>query len=192
MDNPKNLNPAVSLRGVAIRRTPVSHPILAIWHTMIGKKVVMAVTGIVLIGFVIGHVLGNLKIFAGPEQINAYSRFLREFGMPELGYGQLLWLVRIVLLVCVTLHITAAVQLTRMTMHGFSNTLSATTPMMALHTAAVARGAPSKFIVADLPFLSYRKGLKEAMDAVHDLMSAGAHGELGARILIIVSSSGFP
>lgn len=62
-----------------------------------------------------------------------------------------------------------------MTMHGFSNTLSATTPMMALHTAAVARGAPSKFIVADLPFLSYRKGLKEAMDSVHDLMNAGAH-----------------
>ncbi len=62
-----------------------------------------------------------------------------------------------------------------MTMHGFPNTLSATTSMMALHTAAVARGARSKFIVADLPFLSYRKGLKEAMDSVHDLMSAGAH-----------------
>src|SRR5260370_24415729 len=62
-----------------------------------------------------------------------------------------------------------------MTMHGFPNTLSATTPMMALHTAAVARGASSKFIVADLPSLSYRKGLKEAMDSVHDLMSAGAH-----------------
>jgi len=62
-----------------------------------------------------------------------------------------------------------------MTMHGFSNTLLATTPMMALHTAAVARGATSKFIVADLPFLSYRKGLKEAMDSVHALMSAGAH-----------------
>ncbi len=62
-----------------------------------------------------------------------------------------------------------------MTMHGFPNTLSATTPMMALHTAAVARGAPSKFIVADLPFLSYRNGLKEAMDSVHDLMSAGAN-----------------
>jgi 3-methyl-2-oxobutanoate hydroxymethyltransferase len=62
-----------------------------------------------------------------------------------------------------------------MTMHGFPNTLSATTSMMILHTAAVARGAQSKFIVADLPFLSYRKGLKEAMDSVHDLMSAGAH-----------------
>jgi 3-methyl-2-oxobutanoate hydroxymethyltransferase len=62
-----------------------------------------------------------------------------------------------------------------MTMHGYPTTLSATTAMMALHTAAVAKGAPAKFIIADLPFLSYRKGLKEAMDSVHELMSAGAH-----------------
>src|SRR5215475_903030 len=62
-----------------------------------------------------------------------------------------------------------------MTMHGYPTTLSATTAMMALHTAAVTRGAPAKFIVADLPFLSYRKGLKDAMDSVHELMSAGAH-----------------
>lgn len=62
-----------------------------------------------------------------------------------------------------------------MTMHGFPTTLSATTAMMALHTAAVAKGAPAKFIIADLPFLSYRKGLKDAMDSVHELMSAGAH-----------------
>jgi 3-methyl-2-oxobutanoate hydroxymethyltransferase len=62
-----------------------------------------------------------------------------------------------------------------MTMHGFPNTLSATTTMMAMHTAAVARGAPAKFIVGDMPFLSYRKGLKDAMDCVHELMSAGAH-----------------
>jgi succinate dehydrogenase / fumarate reductase cytochrome b subunit len=58
--------------------------------------------------------LGNLKIFTGPDEINAYSQFLREVGWPGLGHGQLLWLVRIVLLVCVTLHITAALQLTRM------------------------------------------------------------------------------
>src|SRR6201990_826418 len=92
----------------------VSHRALALWHTMIGKKVVMAVTGVVLVGFVIAHMLGNLKIFSGPEQINAYSRFLREVGTPELAYGQLLWIVRIVLLLCVALHITAAYQLSRM------------------------------------------------------------------------------
>jgi len=96
-------------RGVA-----VGNPVMAFWHTMIGKKVVMAVTGVVLIGFVIAHMVGNLKIFAGPNQINAYSRFLREVGFPALGYGELLWLVRITLLICVALHITAALELSRM------------------------------------------------------------------------------
>src|SRR5262245_33299502 len=47
-----------------------------------------------------------------------------------------------------------------MTMHGYPTTLSATTAMMALHTAAVAKGAPAKFIIGDLPFLSYRKGFE--------------------------------
>src|SRR5258707_5816414 len=62
-----------------------------------------------------------------------------------------------------------------MAVHGHATPLGATTAMMALPTAAVARGAPAKFIVADLPFLSYRKGLKDAMDSVQELMSAGAH-----------------
>ena len=88
--------------------------LLALWSSVIGKKVVMAVTGAVLILFVIAHMVGNLKIFSGPEEINAYSRFLREVGWPELGYGQLLWIVRSVLFLCVILHITAAVQLTRL------------------------------------------------------------------------------
>jgi succinate dehydrogenase / fumarate reductase cytochrome b subunit len=115
MQNTKNLSPAVHLHGNATTRSvAVSHRLIAFWHTMIGKKVVMAITGVVFTGFVIAHMFGNLKIFAGPDEINTYSRFLREVGMPELGYGQLLWLVRIVLFVCVSLHITAAVQLTRM------------------------------------------------------------------------------
>jgi succinate dehydrogenase / fumarate reductase cytochrome b subunit len=86
--------------------------LLALWSGVIGKKVVMAVTGAVLILFVIMHMVGNLKIFSGPEEINAYSRFLREVGWPELGYGQLLWIVRTVLFICAILHITAATQLT--------------------------------------------------------------------------------
>ena len=100
--------------GLATQSVNVSHRTLAFWHTMIGKKVVMAVTGVVLVGFVIAHMVGNLKIFSGPAEINAYSRFLREVGTPELAYGQLLWVVRIVLLLCVALHITAALQLSRM------------------------------------------------------------------------------
>ena len=87
--------------------------LLVLWNSVIGKKVVMAVTGAVMVLFVIGHMLGNLKLFSGPEAINAYSRSLREIGRPEFGYGQLLWAVRIVLIVCAVLHITAAAQLTR-------------------------------------------------------------------------------
>ena len=113
MQNAKHVN-AVDLRGATTASSVAGNRVMALWRTVIGKKIVMAVTGVVLIGFVIGHVLGNLKIFSGPNEINAYSRFLREVGQPELGYGQLLWIVRIVLLACVALHITAAVQLTRM------------------------------------------------------------------------------
>src|ERR1700688_4692191 len=96
--------------AVATKASP--NRLLALWSGVIGKKVVMALTGAVLVGFVVAHMVGNLKIFSGPVEINAYSRFLREVGYPELSYGQLLWIVRIVLLICVVLHITAATQLT--------------------------------------------------------------------------------
>ena len=89
-----------------------TNPLLATWHSVIGKKIVMAVTGAVLVLFVLAHMAGNLKIFAGADTINAYSRSLREMAMPELGYGQLLWIVRIVLFTCALLHIIAAYQLT--------------------------------------------------------------------------------
>lgn len=62
-----------------------------------------------------------------------------------------------------------------MTMHGFSTTLNASVKLMALHTAAVARGASNKFIVGDLPFMSYRKDLTSNMTAIADVMKAGAH-----------------
>jgi succinate dehydrogenase / fumarate reductase, cytochrome b subunit len=65
----------------------------------------MAVTGLIMIGFVIGHLAGNLLIFAGRDRINAYSAFLHST-------GEILWAVRLVLLVAVILHITAAYQLT--------------------------------------------------------------------------------
>lgn len=62
-----------------------------------------------------------------------------------------------------------------MTMHGFNDTIAATTDMMVLHTAAVSRGAKDKFIVGDLPFLSFRSSLSENIAAVRALMQAGAH-----------------
>jgi 3-methyl-2-oxobutanoate hydroxymethyltransferase len=62
-----------------------------------------------------------------------------------------------------------------MVMHGYETTLNADTSLMALHTRAVANGARSKFIIGDLPFLSYRSDLKTFMDSVKDIMQAGAH-----------------
>jgi len=64
----------------------------------IGRKWVVALTGIVLVLFVIGHMLGNLSLFLGQNAINSYAQFLQ-------GLGEILWLVRIVLLTCVVLHI---------------------------------------------------------------------------------------
>lgn len=62
-----------------------------------------------------------------------------------------------------------------MVMHGYDSTVHATVDMMATHIAAVRRGAPEKFIVGDMPFLSVRKGLSAAMDAVGSLMQAGSN-----------------
>jgi succinate dehydrogenase / fumarate reductase, cytochrome b subunit len=75
----------------------------------IGRKVVMALTGLVLLGYVVVHMLGNLQIYLGPEALNAYAVKLRE--MPAL-----LWGVRGLLLVSAVLHVWAAVSLTRTNM----------------------------------------------------------------------------
>jgi 3-methyl-2-oxobutanoate hydroxymethyltransferase len=61
-----------------------------------------------------------------------------------------------------------------MVMHGHETTIPATVDMIATHTAAVVRGAPTKFVIADMPFLSFRKGLETAMQAVERFMHAGA------------------
>ena len=80
--------------------------LLTLYRSTIGKKVIMAVTGVLLVAFVIGHMAGNLQVFIGPAKMNGYAAFLK-------GTGELLWLVRIGLLVAVLLHILMAWQLTR-------------------------------------------------------------------------------
>ena len=60
------------------------------WRSQVGKKIVMAVTGLIGVGFVIGHMVGNLQVFEGAEKINAYGRFLHH------TVGTELWLVRLV------------------------------------------------------------------------------------------------
>jgi succinate dehydrogenase / fumarate reductase cytochrome b subunit len=87
--------------------------VLTLHQTTIGKKVIMAVTGFILVGFTIGHMYGNLHTFEGPTALNEYGAFLREFGHPAVGGEQALWLIRTVLLVSAVLHIWAAVSLTQ-------------------------------------------------------------------------------
>jgi succinate dehydrogenase / fumarate reductase, cytochrome b subunit len=85
--------------------------VLTLSQTTIGKKVIMAVTGLILVGFTIGHMYGNLHTFEGPTALNEYGAFLREFGHPAVGGEQALWLIRTVLLVSAVLHIWAALSL---------------------------------------------------------------------------------
>jgi succinate dehydrogenase / fumarate reductase, cytochrome b subunit len=84
----------------------------ALWSTSVGKKILMAVSGLILYGFVIGHMVGNLKVYFGPEAFNHYAEGLRTLGAPFFARGQLLWIARILLIVAVLIHIIAAVTLT--------------------------------------------------------------------------------
>lgn len=78
----------------------------SLFQSSIGKKFLMALTGLVLFGFVTGHLVGNLQIFLPPQKINAYGHMLES-----LGAG--LWLIRLFLLACLTIHVWVAIQLTR-------------------------------------------------------------------------------
>lgn len=84
----------------------------SIWRSTVGMKILMAFTGIVLVGFVVGHMAGNLKAFAGPGSFNAYAEFLRDAGYPLVPHHALLWVARVTLLAAVGLHIWAATSLT--------------------------------------------------------------------------------
>lgn len=75
------------------------------WKTSIGMKVVMALTGVILLGFITGHMIGNLQVLLGPEPLNRYAAFLQ-------GLGELLWGVRIFMLVAFLLHIISSILLT--------------------------------------------------------------------------------
>jgi succinate dehydrogenase / fumarate reductase cytochrome b subunit len=91
-----------------------ANPLVVLWGTMVGKKVVMALTGVILVGFVVAHMVGNIKIFIGDEVFDAYARFLREMGEPLFPYSALLWTARVILFTSAALHIVAAVELTLM------------------------------------------------------------------------------
>jgi succinate dehydrogenase cytochrome b subunit len=134
-----------------------ANPIVVLWGTMVGKKVVMAVTGVILVGFVIAHMVGNIKIFIGQDVFDAYAVFLREFGEPLLPYSALLWTARVILLLSAVLHIVAAVELTlmnrsaRMTRYETKKSTAATVASLTMRWSGVLLAA---FIVYHLLHLT--------------------------------------
>lgn len=90
------------------------------YASTVGKKIAMAVSGLVLVLFVIGHMAGNLKIFAGIDaatgdyKIDDYGVFLRTMGAEMLGKEGVLWIVRIILLACLVIHALSGIQLARL------------------------------------------------------------------------------
>lgn len=87
-----------------------------LYQTTIGKKFIAAITGLVLFGFLVGHVAGNLKVFTGfsPDNvphIDEYGQFLKEVGKPMLPYMMGLWIARAVLLGSLILHVITVIQL---------------------------------------------------------------------------------
>ncbi len=83
-------------------------------QSALGKKVIMAASGIVLFGFVLVHMLGNLKLYQGAEKLNTYAEWLREMGAPLLPHNGAIWLMRVGLLVAVLVHVVSAYQVTRL------------------------------------------------------------------------------
>src|SRR5436190_14737493 len=65
-----------------------------LWDSTIGKKTVMAVSGLMMLLFLVAHMIGNLKIFFGPGEFNHYARWLRTIGEPAMHYEWTLWVLR--------------------------------------------------------------------------------------------------
>src|SRR6187431_1703277 len=91
------------------RRKPF---LLDLYSTALGKKYVMALTGIGIIGFVVAHMIGNLKMYLGPEDFDHYAEFLRKLLVPIVPRTLFLWILRIGLITMFAFHIHAAYGLT--------------------------------------------------------------------------------
>ena len=84
------------------------------YRSSIGKKAIMALTGLILFGWIFLHMVGNLKLYSGPVDMNNYAAFLKAVGAPAVPETGVLWAMRLLLLVCIVFHIHAAYALTRM------------------------------------------------------------------------------
>ncbi|REJ83907.1 MAG: succinate dehydrogenase [Acidobacteria bacterium] len=94
----------------------MSRRLVALYRSQLGKKVVVAVTGLIMVGFLVVHLAGNLKVFLpdpepGVADIDVYAEALREIGVPFLPHGAVVWATRLALLAAVILHVVCVLQL---------------------------------------------------------------------------------
>src|SRR6476469_898774 len=86
---------------------PQGHFLVRFWRSAVGKKWVMAVSGIILLGYVLAHMIGNLKFYLSKQEIDLYGEALRDMPGHLLPRTVLLWTIRIVLITAFVLHIHA-------------------------------------------------------------------------------------
>jgi len=116
-DESEGADAAVRLaRSTGAPVAPAEEPpfLIGFYRSAVAKKWLMAISGIALFGFVVAHMVGNLKVFLGMAHLNEYAEWLRDLGEPAFPRTVVLWGMRIGLLVAVGVHIIAAAQLTRM------------------------------------------------------------------------------
>lgn len=103
------------MSGTAVRPPAEPAPFFVeFYRSAVGKKYVMAITGIIGLGFVFGHMFGNLKMYFGEEDYNHYAEFLRNLLYPLLPHTWALWGLRILLIAALIVHVHAAATLTIM------------------------------------------------------------------------------
>ena len=102
---------AVAVEPKAVRKRNF---LLELYRSAVGKKYVMAITGLIWMGYVFAHMVGNLKLYFGPEGFDAYAEFLRAILYPILPNEFFLWIMRALLAVSLILHVHAAYALTVM------------------------------------------------------------------------------
>jgi succinate dehydrogenase / fumarate reductase cytochrome b subunit len=107
-------------------------------RSTVALKALMAVSGIILIGYLLAHMYGNLKVFAGQAAFDEYAHHLRTIGEPILPHTGLLWIIRVVLLAAVVAHTYAAVKLWRRNHHGRGGAKR-------YHSARAARGVQRSY-----------------------------------------------
>ena len=170
--------------------------ILELYRSQVAKKAVMAVTGVMLFGFVLGHMVGNLKLFLGAEKLNAYAEGLRALGAPIFGHGDVLWLARIGLLAAVGLHMLSAWQLTLLNRKARPVAYTRQTTQVATYAARTMRygGVIILFFVvyhllhltAGNLHVDFRAG-----DVYHNLVVAFQNPLVAGFYLLAVTSLGF-